>query len=219
MVGTQWKSPRKIGSKAIGVRINIGGARLCHALERQYTQVVLNLGRTVNADDACQAHCRELAEALTADDRHFGVLLMGNVGSGKTTLMTALQKFFVAANWSVGIKNICNVDTDGLRIVRAKNIQRDGERWQYFDTLCREPLLGIDDLGAEPTEQLVFGNASTPVTDLLEERYDRRLFTIATTNLSCDMLEKKYGARITDRMNEMFKIIIFKNKSYRCNWF
>lgn len=197
--------------------MNTGALRLRIALESLYTQTVIAFNRHPHGDDAYRAYCRELAEALTADDRHFGVLLMGNVGCGKTTLMIALQKLFAHINWSTGIKNICNVDTDGLRIVRAKNIQRDGDRRQYFDTLCREPLLGIDDLGAEPTEQLVFGNAATPVSDLLEERYDRRLFTIASTNLTFEKLSQKYGARIADRMNEMFKIIIFKNKSYRCN--
>ncbi len=208
-------STLKNTQRVIGMKFNTDSKRMQMLLERYFTRLVVENGKVCNADEYLAEHCQSLAEKLTAANGCRGVLMMGSVGSGKTTLMKALQKLMAEINWTVGLSSVCNVDTDGMRIVRAKNIQRDGERWQYFDTLCREPLLGIDDLGAEPTEQLVFGNASTPVVDLLEERYDRRLFTVATTNLTFDKLEKKYGARITDRMNEMFRLIIFKNKSYR----
>ncbi len=180
-----------------------------------YEQAVRASGKKPKDNEVYADACRQLAETLTIDDGCFGALLMGTVGNGKTTLMKALQKLVCNLYVSGSLKTLTGIDTDGLRIVRAKNVQRDGERHRYFDTLCREPLLGIDDLGAEPTEQLSFGNAATPIVDLLEERYDRRLFTVATTNLSFDMLGQKYGARITDRMNEMFRLIIFKNKSYR----
>ena len=45
-------------------------------------------------------------------------------------------------------------------------------------------VLGIDDLGTEPSEVSDYGNVYTPVIDLLTKRYEEQLFTIITTNLT-----------------------------------
>ena len=45
-------------------------------------------------------------------------------------------------------------------------------------------VLGLDDLGTEPSEVLDYGNVYTPVIDLLTKRYEEQLFTIITTNLT-----------------------------------
>ena len=78
-------------------------------------------------------------------------------------------------------------------------------------------MLGIDDLGTEPKEYLVYGNIHTPIVKLLSSRYDSRLFTMITTNLTPTQICNYYGARIGDRLNEMMKIIVFPNNSYRAN--
>ena len=45
-------------------------------------------------------------------------------------------------------------------------------------------VLGLDDLGTEPSEVLDYDNVYTPVIDLLTKRYEEQFFTIITTNLT-----------------------------------
>jgi DNA replication protein DnaC len=78
-----------------------------------------------------------------------------------------------------------------------------------------EKLMFIDDLGAERKEIQEYGNVLTPMVDLLEHRYSRRLFTVVTTNLDASQLGEKYGARLRDRFREMFIVVPFSNKSFR----
>ena len=77
------------------------------------------------------------------------------------------------------------------------------------------PMLYIDDVGCEPSEVRFFGNVVSPLTDLLYFRYENRLMTIMTTNLTIEDIGNNYGPRIKDRMIEMFNRLGYKNKSYR----
>ena len=76
-------------------------------------------------------------------------------------------------------------------------------------------MVAIDDLGCEPLEIQSYGNIYTPIIDLLTHRYDRQLFTMITTNLTPQEIRPRYGDRIADRLNEMVRNIVFKNKSFR----
>ena len=78
-------------------------------------------------------------------------------------------------------------------------------------------MLGIDDLGTEPSEVMGYGNVYTPVIDLLTKRYEEQLFTIITTNLTPQQIREHYDDRIADRLNEMVEKIVFKNGTYRNN--
>lgn len=80
-------------------------------------------------------------------------------------------------------------------------------------------MLGIDDLGTEPSEVLDYGNIYTPVIDLLTKRYEEQLFTIITINLTPQQIRGHYGDRIADRLNEMVKKIVFNNCTYRIDKF
>ena len=51
---------------------------------------------------------------------------------------------------------------------------------------------------------------------MLYYRYDRQLWTLATSNLVNDGdITRRYGARIADRFSEMFDLLGFDNGSYR----
>lgn len=137
-----------------------------------------------------------------------GVMLVGGVGNGKTTLMRGLQQSLCL----LVRHDYLPLDT-GLRIVSAKDISRMDE--DRFRILCNTEYLGIDDLGIEPREEMVYGRITTPVIDLLEYRYNHQLFTVITSNLTNKQRMEKYGTRIDDRFKEMFEKVVFKNGSYR----
>lgn len=150
----------------------------------------------------------------------FGLMLLGQPGNGKTTLMRAiasLMNFFEVKNpygERVYVRNIAATE--------LARINRDN--YDTFKKICNEPMLAIDDLGQEPNEILDYGNVATPAVDLLCHRYNEQLFTVVTTNLGKrsddpaqrgNTLRGRYGDRIADRFNEMMDFIVFTNGSYR----
>ncbi|MCF0120550.1 MAG: ATP-binding protein [Oscillospiraceae bacterium] len=150
---------------------------------------------------------RQTADALTG--RKNGLFLCGKVGNGKTTLLHALQN---AMNWLTEKGCYDNGRNSGLVIVSAKSIT---ER-NWLDTARTECALGIDDLGCEAVEQQSYGNISTPIINLIEHRYENRLYTVITSNLTAADIKGRYGERVGDRMREQYGIVAFRGeKSFR----
>lgn len=165
--------------------------------------------RKFEDDGETRKNIERLATFLCGGGSKFGVMFCGLCGNGKTTLLYALQS---AINY---LSDSRVLPSDGLRIVDAKDVAQYAKDEKRFDGLRSATLLAIEDMGREPTEVLDFGNVLNPVTDLLEFRYNRQLFTVITTNLTAGQVSTKYGKRVADRFNEMLDVIVFENKSYR----
>jgi DNA replication protein DnaC len=160
-------------------------------------------------DDETQGHIFRLASWLTdPTDTHFGVMLIGGVGNGKTTMLHALKKGY----WLMMLDESYRYQAEyRLDIVNAKMLTDTHKTWNR---------LGIDELGVEPIEVQEYGNITTPSSDVLTYRYDRRLPTFVTTNMAQrpedgETLRQRYGNRLADRFNEMFFVIGFYGPSYR----
>lgn len=154
----------------------------------------------------------EMAHWLTSPSSHFGILLCGGCGNGKSTMLKALQQLLN----SLHIPKPDHDGTYGIQIVDAKYIAYlCKNNYEAYRKLIRVDMLGIDDLGTEPSEVLDYGNVYTPVIDLLTKRYEEQLFTIITTNLTPQQIRGHYGDRIADRLNEMVRKIVFDNGTYR----
>lgn len=141
-----------------------------------------------------------------------GLIIFGNVGNGKTTLLNAIANLVNA----YGLGRDAQGNTAWVKFIGAEALARlakdDGERmWSYI----RTPMLALDDLGAEQDTIKTFGNIVNPAVDLLSYRYQYRLFTVVTTNLRAGDIRQRYGDRVADRMNEMFSRITIKNETYR----
>jgi len=155
--------------------------------------------------------CIEQAAHWLTSDEKFGLALMGTTGNGKTTLAKAIRALVSALNMRDGYDRAYH-----FRMSTAKDIvvQRQNN-YEGYKAMAHTPLLIIDDFGEEPAEVLDYGNALNPVIDLLSIRYEEQLTTIITTNISNSNIRNVYGDRIADRFNEMMKVIIFTNNSYR----
>ena len=142
------------------------------------------------------------------------MMFCGVCGNGKTTMLYAIQN---AINWmykhNLFPAHYADEKLNSMPIVDAKALVR--RILSKPDSFRRTPLLGIEDLGREPAEVKEYGNVVYPITDLFEDRYNDRLFTIITTNLTGAQLKERYDSRVTDRMNELLHIIVFRNESYR----
>lgn len=160
--------------------------------------------------------CQLQSVVLWLTDNHTKpwLLLCGNCGNGKSTMVKALRQFFKFMPIYDPRDNIPMnlIMTDAKTIsflCRTEN--------SSFIEFMKKPMLAIDDLGIEPLEIQSFGNLCTPLVDLLTDRYEEQRITIITTNLTPAKIRDHYGDRIADRLNEMAEKIIFRNATYRCD--
>jgi DNA replication protein DnaC len=148
------------------------------------------------------SHIQKVSRWLCGDFKA-GLLLYGTIGSGKTTLMNSLVKFLTITEPGISKGKYSAIDI-------AEKFEQ-GEK----DFIIDKKMLFIDDLGEEPLTIKNYGNERSPLIELLYKRYDRKQFTIITTNLLEKEIEETYGARIADRMHEMFDRIYFDHASFR----
>lgn len=88
----------------------------------------------------------------------------------------------------------------------------DPMRFENFKTATQ---IFIDDLGTEPVEVKDYGTVKMPLVEILFHRYEAQKFTLLTTNEDDASLQRKYGPRISDRLNEMFNRLAFEAQSFR----
>lgn len=169
-------------------------------------------GGAVQYDEMTTKNLRLVAETLAGDSHKFGLLLAGTCGNGKTTTMRAVQSVVMLLN-----NTYYNRRGEGIgnRLLEAKDIAQLSGKPEQLTAYQTIPLLFLDDLGREPTEVMQYGNVTSPITELLEYRYNQRLTTIVTTNLEPSEVRQKYGDRIADRFNEMFAVVSYTGSSYR----
>lgn len=168
-------------------------------------------GGTVEYDEMTTKNLRLVAETLAGDGHKFGLLLAGTCGNGKTTTMRAVQSVVQLLNNT----RYRSGERIGNRLLEAKEITQLSDKDGQLAAYKTVPVLFLDDLGREPTEVLKYGNVTSPITELLEYRYNQRLTTIVTTNLEPSEIREKYGDRIADRFNEMFVVVRYTGVSYR----
>ena len=153
-----------------------------------------------------------IANYLTGGSKKFGLMFCGLCGNGKTTWAKALQLLVSGLNLKNPINNLYYV----FPLCNAKDLaMRSKGNYNDWRNVMRYQLMIVDDLGTEPREVMEFGNVYTPLIDLITTRYEEQLYTIFTSNLTPAQLEKQYGKRIVDRLNEMVEKVVFENESYR----
>lgn len=176
-----------------------------------------------NATDKLKENISRVSTWLCDPMKRPGLLLYGNVGTGKTTLLRAIcatiNKICTREEDERGIKEDVLDIPNPISIVKAKQIiteytVRSAQNNRY-DLMNKVALLAIDELGVESTEAKLYGNVSEPLIDLLCERYDKQLCTIISTNMGLEEIEERYGRRVSDRFSEMFTAIPFTENSFR----
>lgn len=134
-------------------------------------------------------------------DLNKGILLLGPVGCGKTSLMTILKPFFSIEQQYV-IKPSRDVSFEFISNGYQTILKYGKMEKNYY----------FDDLGAEKSLKH-FGNKCNTMGEILLSRYDlftqQKILTHATTNLNAQELEKLYGNRVRSRLREMFNLIAF----------
>ena len=173
------------------------------SLNKNYDYLVRNNGGAMS--NTSVGICNMVAFYLTnKNDTKQWLFLWGGVGVGKTTMSQALVEVFKFQAGKV------------LKVINAANInalkQNNPDEWER---LMHYPFLCIDDFGVETVKAKQWGTVEYPIVELLYNRYDKRLFTVFTSNLNykADEIAQRYGIRVADRMNEMCRDIEFYQKT------
>jgi DNA replication protein DnaC len=147
-------------------------------------------------------------------DKKKGLLLMGNIGCGKTTLMRVFRD-----------------NSNPYKIVSCKDVSDIWKKEGDISSFCRldkgksyyKSVFGIrdtgicfDDLGIE-TRTRNYGDESNVMEDVILSWYNTGLFNRIhiTTNLTVDEIEVKYGKRVRSKMREMFNLVIIEGGDRR----
>lgn len=162
-------------------------------------------------DEQIKSLLNKAAKWLCCDCK-VGLLLYGGVGNGKSTLSRAICKLIEM----LYPNNRFDAKENAPTIITALELAKIAiDKNQQFCKIKECSKLIIDDLGTEPPTIKSWGNEISPLTETLYNRYDKQLFTIATSNLNDKEIKERYGIRIADRIEEMFDKLYFNGNSYR----
>ena len=175
-------------------------------LTASYAGTMKRRGVTSPLDDATRTRLAKIAKWLVKHECP-GLLLYGQCGIGKTTMLKALREMLSIGR---GFGQVVYVTASEINGLMMDDAMRD-----KYEQLKSVPVLLIDDIGCEPVKCVIYGTACEPIRDLLYARYDRLLVTICTTNLDDAQIKGRYGERIADRIEESFDKLTFTGTSYR----
>jgi len=124
-------------------------------------------------------------------DEGRGLWLMGDVGTGKTTLAMIVSKAALDAGRSVAIYSLPRL----LNLIRGA-IETESGIVGFLERLTAVDLLHIDDLGAENTTEWVLEQ----LYSIVNTRYEDERAMIVTTNLRYEELVAQLGERTMSRL-------------------
>jgi DNA replication protein DnaC len=126
-----------------------------------------------------------------------GLWLMGDTGTGKTTLAMIVSKAAVEAGRTVAVYSLPRLLA---RIRRTYDGEAGEDSYlQFFGRLTSVDLLHIDDLGAEKSSDWVLEQLYA----IVDERYEAERSMVVTTNLDQSSLEEQIGPRTVSRLVEI----------------
>lgn len=141
-----------------------------------------------------------------------GIFFYGEPGTGKSTLMKILAEYqrvlgngFKCVNCASVAAYFASYGIDSLN----EHTWNDG--YKGINPVER----GFDELGRETLPAKHYGNEVNVMQHIFQIRYDMKVKTHATTNLSLEEVEQKYGSHIYDRAIEMFNFIEVNGESFR----
>ena len=143
-----------------------------------------------------------------------GILLWGNVGTGKSTIIKIIGEELRYRNQGYKTVNCSYLATQFSAIgLDALNQSTYNEGSMGARPVNR----AFDELGREPIPAKHYGNELNVMQYIFQCRYELRsvVRTFATTNIAPVSLAKIYGDYIFDRINEMFNIVELNGASRR----
>ena len=174
-----------------------------------------NLIKWCHADKSMECIDPESKEKMPADLSK-GVYIAGNTGTGKSWALEIMTAYSHIANLQV-------VTGGNKRCLYWGNVRSDAICDEFTSSGSVErykkmAVLGIQDLGAEPSESVWMGNRINVMKQILEYRGDRQdLITLITSNLPFrhKRFLERYDDRVVSRLNAMCNYFELTGKDRR----
>ena len=113
-----------------------------------------------------------------------GIYIAGNTGSGKSWCLEIMQAYCTAFGFKVLWQDDSQPRPLWWRIIRADALCDYFVENGNFQIFKKQPMLGIQDFGQEPQENLYMGNRIDVVRQLIEYRGDKcDEMTLITSNV------------------------------------
>ena len=154
--------------------------------------------------------CKTFAEKFTTLSKQKGGLIMvGNVGTGKTHLAIAIGQALLAKDLTVKYLTIGRL----IRAVRDTwGSKEQSEEDIYYNLSRNYELLIIDEIGVQNCSE----NEKSILFEVINARYEEQKPTILISNLDVTEIEHVVGQRVFDRISEGGgNRIVFDWDSYR----
>ena len=165
--------------------------------------------------------CKNLSN-LSQPSFDKGLLIIGNFGNGKTSVMAVFEKIFKTVK-SISFKGYSTNEIVNMFEKINPSLKDQVITRPEFDQMMHTGKRYFDDIKTE-RHASNFGKMNL-MKDILEVREKNNLLTHITCNFKdgfendlqagLDEFEEKYGSRLYDRLFKMFNIIEFKGKSFR----
>lgn len=162
-------------------------------LKAEHEFVYVNLHKFISGDPTF-----EIAAGVQGDLLK-GILLAGNIGCGKSTLMEAFMEIYIKCN----------------RILNKLNAETMVEQLKKDKSIYDKNMLYIDDVGREAKYVKDYGNDTRPFVELMGRREKFGSWTFGTTNYKPDYLEKTYGSYAADRLFKLCNYMVLPGESLR----
>lgn len=155
-------------------------------------------------------------------DKSKGILLIGDVGTGKTLIMRIFSELLKGTPKNFQIASAVDIQIDAITDLKD-TINRYSKN-QYFNeykiAIDKPFVYCFDDLGSENQYIKSFGNEVSPIGLIMQLRYNQfcytKLKTFATSNLDIEHIKEFYrDERLKSRFKEMFNILTLTGKDRR----
>ena len=166
-------------------------------IKARYVLDVRQRGNRFFEDMELDGKIRRVAKWLLSPAQ--GLILRGDMGTGKSTLLRAIYRTFSCFSTFATAPELFDTYRSLL----------GGGRYMT------EHMLFIDDVGTEPSRCVIYGEEHNPLARILLQRYDKCRYTLLASNLTFSEIGERYGCRVADRIRETFREIVFVGKSYR----
>lgn len=177
---------------------------------RHATFDTYQVGSVADPKYKARAACLEYAEQFERNSREGrGLLLLGNVGTGKTHLAGAIAQFVVREHESWAVVTTA---AEICRVMRGSYSKGAGyTEADVLEELASSDLLVIDEIGVQSGTDYAPGVLS----DVIDRRYQRMLPTVLISNRLANELAQFIGDRALDRMRQGGKVVSFPWASAR----
>ena len=136
-----------------------------------------------------------------------GLLLMGDCGRGKTTILRSIIPTIFYLKFNKVVKFISANDLNLPDLQRGINTIG----WSIFSTSW---CFNIDEVGTENAETN-FGEKYEPFNKIIDNAESTIKLVFLSTNLTKEQLLQRYGERTYDRLIRLCRVVEFKGPSLR----